>query len=127
MILFSKSTFFQEEHCAIISYPGDEFAGHVVPPAGTGKALAEEIGQFIKDRGVEMQSVKSLVSDGCEKMVGWEKGVHASLEKIFKVPFGRIICFFHHLEKSFEVILLLYSGRLALWLPLGSQQQKQEP
>ena len=58
-----------------------------------------------------MQSVKSLVSDGCEKMVGWEKGVHASLEKIFKVPFGRIICFFHHLEKSFEVILLLYSGR----------------
>ena len=58
-----------------------------------------------------MQKVKSLVGDGCEKMVGWEKGVHASLEKIFKVPFGRIISFFHHLEKSIEVILLLYFGR----------------
>ena len=58
-----------------------------------------------------MQKVKSLVSDGCEKMVGWEKGVHAGLKKIFKVSFGRIICFFHHLEQSIEVILLLYSGR----------------
>ena len=57
-----------------------------------------------------MTKVKNLVSDGCEKMVGWEKGVHASLERIFGIPLGRIICFFHHLEKSFEVILLLYSG-----------------
>ena len=101
----------QEEHCAIILYPGDEFAGHVVPPGGTANALAEEIGQFIRERGIAMEKVKSLVSDGCEKMVGWEKGVHATLEKIFKVPFTRIICFFHHLEKSFEVILVLYSGR----------------
>ena len=102
---------FQEEHCAIILYPGDEFAGHVVPPKGTGKALAVEIKNFIEERGVDMRKVKSLVSDGCEKMVGWEKGVHATLEKIFQTPFLRIICFFHHLEKSFEVILLLYSGR----------------
>ena len=101
----------QEEHCAIILYPGDEFAGHVVPPGGTANALAEEIEQFIRERGIDMEKVKSLVSDGCEKMVEWEKGVHATLEKIFKVPFTRIICFFHHLEKSFEVILVLYSGR----------------
>ena len=92
-------------------YPGDEFAGHVVPPDGTGKTLAEELEKFVRSRGVDMGKVKSLVSDGCEKMVGWEKGVHASLEKIFRVPFTRIICFFHHLEKSFEVILELYSGR----------------
>ena len=54
--------------------------------------------------------VKHLVSDGCEKMVGWKIGVHASMEKIFKTTFGRIICYFHHLEKSFETIFLLYSG-----------------
>ena len=62
MIYFQNVLSFQEEHCAIIIYPGDEYAGHVVPQAGTGKALAEEIGQFIKDRGVEMLNVKSLVS-----------------------------------------------------------------
>lgn len=25
-------------------------------------------------------------------------------------PYQRVVCFFHHLEKSFEVVLLLYSG-----------------
>ena len=44
-------------------------------------------------------------------MVGWKSGVHATMEKINKKPYQRIICFFHHLEKSFEVILLLYSGQ----------------
>ena len=75
---FQNVLSFQEEHCAIIVYHGDELAGHVVPPAGTGEASPEEIGKFIQDIGVEMQKVKSLVGDGCEKMVGWEKGVHAS-------------------------------------------------
>ena len=100
----------KEEHCAVILYPGDQYAGHVVPKSGTGPGLARELEQFIKERKISMEQVKSFVTDGCEKMVGWKGGVHASLEKIFKVPFGRIICFFHHLEKSFEVILLLYSG-----------------
>ena len=68
----------QEEHCAIILYPGDEFAGHVVPPGGTANALAEEIEQFIRERGIDMEKVKSLVSDGCEKMVEWEKGVQCA-------------------------------------------------
>jgi hypothetical protein len=43
------------------------------------------------------------VSDGCEKMAGWKTGVYASMEKIFKTTFGRV-------EKSFETIILLYTG-----------------
>lgn len=100
----------KEEHCVVILFPGDEFAGHVVPEDGSGVTLAKQLAQFVKDRHISMTRVKSLVSDGCEKMVGWRSGVHATLELIFKVPFQRIICFFHHLEKTFEVILLLYSG-----------------
>lgn len=100
----------KEEHCSIILYPGDEYAGHVVPRTGRGETLAEDLAQFLRERNISMTNVKSLVSDGCEKMLGWKSGVHATMEKIFKMPFGRIVCFLHHLEKSFEVIFLLYSG-----------------
>ena len=54
--------------------------------------------------------MKNLLRDGCEKMVGWKKGVHVTFETIKGKPNGRIICFFHHLEKTFEVIFLLYTG-----------------
>ena len=100
----------REEHCAVIIYPGDQYAGHVVPKSGTGEGLAMELAQFTKDRKISMVKVKSLISDGCEKMVGWKCGVHASMEKFFGVPFVRIVCFFHHLEKSFEVVFMLYTG-----------------
>ena len=100
----------KEEHCVVILFPGDEFAGHVVPHDGTGATLAKQLAEFVKERQISMTKVKSLVSDGCEKIVGWRSRVHATLEFIFRVPFQRIICFFHHLKKTFEVILLLYSG-----------------
>ena len=61
MLLFLK-----EEHCVVILYPEEEFAGHVTPKDGNGATQRK--------------------------------------------PYGRIICFFHHLEKTFEVIFLLYTG-----------------
>ena len=36
--------------------------------------------------------------------------MHATFEKIHKKVFGRIICIFHHSEKSFSTVFLLYSG-----------------
>ena len=100
----------KEEHCAVVIYPGEQFAGHVVPEDGTGAGLARDLHGFLVERRINMDNVKHLVSDGCEKMVGWKTGTHVSMERIYQRPFGRIICFFHHLEKSFEVILVLYTG-----------------
>ena len=100
----------KEEHCAVIVYPGDQFAGHLTPKDGTGAGLAKDLEVFLKNRNIDMKQVKHLVSDGCEKMVGWKSGVHAIMEQIYQRPFGRIICVFHHLEKSFGVVLILYSG-----------------
>ena len=82
-----------------------------MPQEGSEVGLAKDLDRFVTERGISMLSVRSLISDGCEKMVGWKSGVHATMEKINKKPYQRIICFFHHLEKSFEVILLLYSGQ----------------
>ena len=100
----------KQEHCVVITYPEAEFAGHVVPRDGTGASLGTDINQFTLDRKIAWKDIKYLVSDGCEKMLGWKTGVHATLEKIHGVPFGRIICVFHHIEKSFECVFLLYTG-----------------
>ena len=100
----------KEEHCAVILYPGEQFAGHVVPGDGTGAGLARDLVAFTRERGIAMEGVRYLVSDGCEKMVGWRTGVHATIEQLIERPFQRVVCFFHHQEKSFEVVFLLYSG-----------------
>ena len=34
----------------------------------------------------------------------------ATIEQLIERPFQRVLCFFHHQEKSFEVVFLLYSG-----------------
>ena len=84
----------------MVVYPEGQFAGHVVPPNGRAVTLARQIQTFTVERKISWDKVKNLISDGCEKMVRWITGVHTSLEKIHKKPFGRIICFFHHLEEK---------------------------
>ena len=100
----------KEEHCAVVVYPKTEYAGHIVPPDGRAATLASELQQFTVDRKISWDNITTLISDGCEKMVGWIAGVHASLEKLHGRPFARLICIFHHQEKSFEVVFTLYSG-----------------
>ena len=100
----------KEEHCVLILYPDAQFAGHVSPSDASGATLATELDDLTLARDILWDLINDLISDGCEKMVGWKTGTHATFEKLKGKPFGRIICFFHHLEKSFEVIFLLYSG-----------------
>lgn len=100
----------KEEHCAVVIYPKAEYAGHVVPRDGRAVTLAGQLHEFTERQRIFWEMIRTLISDGCEKMVGWITGVHASLEKIHGRPFARLICFFHHLEKSFETMFLFYSG-----------------
>ena len=110
----------KEEHCVLILWPGqdladefEQFAGHVVPNGGKAPVLAKAIYDFLVLRKIDIRTMHSLISDGCLKMVGWKTGVHASLEKLSGRPFQRIICFFHHLELSFQKIFVLYDGPTA--------------
>ena len=98
----------KQEHCPIVLWPGEVYAGHVVPMDGSAMTLAKNLHRFTEERRITMEENRGLVSDGCEKMVGWKEGVHACFEKIMKRAFQRIICFFHHIELSFKVILKLY-------------------
>jgi hypothetical protein len=101
--------FLKEEHCAIVLWPGDVFAGHVVPRGGKAIELATDLQAFLEARPrIKTENCRVLISDGCEKMLGWKTGVHASLEKLRRRRFQRVVCYFHHLELSFEKIIMLY-------------------
>ena len=115
-----------EEHAAVILYPGG-FAGHVTPEEGSAPELARSVLSMLERRGIHLHLLRALLTDGCSKMVGWRTGFHASMEKILGWSLQRIICFFHHLEKSFEKILVLYAGHTTsprdLALPVGKSIQ----
>ena len=99
----------KEEHCAVVLWPDEEFAGHVVPKGGKAKDLETGINDFLDEReNIDTDETDNLLSDGCEKMLGWRTGVHASLEKLRGRRYQRGVCFFHHLELSFEKIIKLY-------------------
>ena len=98
------------ENCAIVFWPGEEFAGHVVPKEATGKSLADGIYNFLKSRETDVGSLRAVLSDACAKMTGPKSGVQAELEKLLQRPLQGIVCFLHHLEKPFEKIFQEYDG-----------------
>ena len=56
----------------MLLWPGDVFAGQVVPSGGKATELATDRDKFFKDRpGIKISEAQGLVSDGCEKMLGW--------------------------------------------------------
>ena len=103
----------KQDHNSVVLYTqsGEEvFAGHFKPTDGTGPTLAFELYIFCQDRQIPLQNVYFLVSDGTPKMTGHRNGVHASFEKLIGRSLQRVICFFHKLELSFEVVFTFYGG-----------------
>jgi hypothetical protein len=49
------------ENCAVISWPGEEFVGHVVPRDGTGAGLEQDIVQFFEDRATTLNSLRAIL------------------------------------------------------------------
>ena len=94
----------KEEHVAVVLFPGSVFAGHFSPEAGDAATVAKGLIEFCAERKICLDSVKAIISDGCEKNVGWKKGSHASLETQLNRPLQRILCFFHHEELGFRAV-----------------------
>ena len=79
----------------VVLWPGGEFAGHVVPEGEEAKELAAKLNKFLIERpSIKTGEMRALVSDGCEKMLGWKTGVHASLEKLQMKRYKQKVCFF---------------------------------
>ena len=101
----------KEEHCSIVMYPGEEYLGHCSPEKGTGKCLADCLLKFFNDHDIDLSQLSALMSDGCSKMLGWDKGTHAFIESQLERPLQRIVCFLHHLEKPYEHLFIHFDGK----------------
>ena len=91
----------------------EKFAGHVVPDSGSAFLLALSLFNFMMLRKIHFIDLLALISDGCNKMIGWKTGTQASLEKLLKKALQCIVYFFHRLEKSFQNVFVLYDGQTA--------------
>ena len=102
----------KEEHASVVVYTGEEEinVGFFVPEDGTGASLAKGLYLFCNERQMDLTSLQFLVTDGCNKMKGWKSGFHVEFERLVGRELGRIFCFFHHFEKTFESIFLFYGG-----------------
>ena len=93
-----------QEHCSVVGYfraGGNKFIGHFEPKGRTGKDLGESLYEFLVEKKINLDKVQALVSDGCRKMTGWDNGAHKYFEDLLGRGLQRVLCFFHHLEKSF--------------------------
>ena len=111
--IFGGGDVHKEEHCSVITYHGDVeiTVGYFVPENGTGVALANGLFLFCEERQFDLSSLWFLISDGCNKMKGWKSGFHAEFEKLVQKALVRIICFFHHFEKTFGKVFSVCGGQ----------------
>ena len=107
-----RGDYHKEEHASVVVYTGEEEinVGFFVPEDGTGASLAKGLYLFCNERQMDLTSLQFLVTDGCNKMKGWKSGFHVEFERLVGRELGRIFCFFHHFEKTFESIFLFYGG-----------------
>ena len=99
-----RTVILPQEHCAVVGYYRDgstKFIGHFEPKGATGKALGESLYEFLVNRKINLDTILALISDGCRKMTGWDNGAHKYFEDMLGRGTQRVICLFHHLEKTF--------------------------
>ena len=94
----------KEEHCSVVGYlRGGEvkFIDQVVPVAGTADAIVDGLWNLLHHRGINIDRIDALVSDRCNKMIGWKNDTHKDFEDKAGCPTQQITCIFHQMEKLF--------------------------
>ena len=99
------------ENCAIVYWPGEQFAGLVATSGGSGQELAKDVINFFEENDTDISELLAGLSDGCSKMTGWRNGTWACFERMIGHPVQRIVCFLHHTEKPFAALFKHYDGK----------------
>ena len=115
----------QQTHYPVMAVPapdgGAKYITHITPADGTGKALATDLVEVIRERGVKAQVVGM---DGCPVNCGINNGAFRQLELKLGYPVQHAVCGLHLTELIFWHILLETDGVTAgpecLTGPIGS-------
>ena len=110
-----------EDHYPVAAEPGGKYITHVTPENGEGRALAVELADVVRERGIKL---KVIGMDGCPVNTGVHNGAIRLLELDLGEPVQHVICGLHLNELLFWHILQetdgVTSGPDKLTGPIGS-------
>ena len=100
------------DNVSVISAPDGYPIGHFVPESGSGFHNKEALCDFLDHRGILFRrSLEMLNLDGTSTNTGSEEGFAPHLEEELERPLQWSICFLHHLDRPFLLLLLALDGR----------------
>lgn len=83
-----------EEHISLVSEPGSQYIGHVVPKNGTASSIKTSIILFLR-QNFDLNSLIAVGSDGTVVNTGAKNGIIHLLDKELNRPLQCLICLFH--------------------------------
>ena len=93
---------YSEEHYSCVSQPSGDYLSHVSPPTGSGKDIAMELGDMVRERGIE---VEVCGCDGTAVNTGIHNGALRHLELILDKPLQHFVCLLHGNELPLRHII----------------------
>ena len=92
-------------------HPGDVFIGHFTCSGRhTGEAMAEQLKDFLTERGVDMTKISTIGGDGTNSVVGHRGGLMAHLERLLGRPLSRVVCLNHQSELPYRALFRKLDG-----------------
>ena len=96
-----------EDHYPVIAEVGGKYVTHLTPEQGTGRALAKEIVDVIRERNVD---IRVLGMDGCSVNTGIHNGAIRMVEVMLGQVVQHVICGLQLVELMFWHILAVTDG-----------------
>ena len=88
----TSTKIYSEEHYSCVSQPSGDYLSHVSPPSGSGKAIAQELVDLVRERGIEVTVC------GCDVTAvntGIHNGALRHLEINLDKPVQLLVCLLH--------------------------------
>lgn len=100
-----------EEHISLVEEPGSKYIGHITPESGTGSGIASSILSFCGNRGISLDHLLVIGSDGTNVNTGYMRGVLALIEQRLGRNLQWQICLLHFNELPLRHLFMLLDGQ----------------
>ena len=88
----TSTKIYSEEHYSFVSQPSGDYLSHVSPASGSGKDIAQELSDLVRERGIEL-TVCGF--DGTAVNTGRHNGALRHLEINLEKPVQLLVCLLH--------------------------------
>ena len=98
----TSTKIYSEEHYSCVSQPSGDYLSHVSPASGSGKDIAQELSDLVRERGIELTVCGC---DGTAVNTGKHNGALRHLEINLDKPVQHFVCLLHCNELSLRHLI----------------------